>query len=342
MSPETVDTFSRLEAQTKALTSSHVRRGEDRRQARPIRLKKGTRPDYSKLTSLQALAWRLFRERLQRQGAVNPQLEEDLLKAHMRLRADEYKAYTLFLFSYVGIPLGVALGILLAVFGIFALGLPLLLMVVPAALLAVAVPFLIRAVMDSAPASKARARGRAIDRRISAVLSFVSAMASADVNVDTIFKELSKQKLYGEVAEEAAWITRDTELLGIDILTAMKEGAKRTPSRRWQDFLQGVVTTATSGGQLKPYFLLKADQYEKENKLDLLKRVETMGLLAETFVITVVAFPLFLIIMLAIFAVVGTQGPGMVVALFAIVGIIPLFQAAFIYIILQISKEGQQ
>ena len=61
-------------------------------------------------------------------------------------------------------------------------------------------------------------------------MSFVSAMSSADVNIDQIFKELGRQKIYGEVAEEAAWITRDTELLGVDILTAIRNGAQRSPS----------------------------------------------------------------------------------------------------------------
>ena len=84
-------------------------------------------------------------------------------------------------------------------------------------------------VLMGAPSSKAKARGKDIDLRVSAAMSFVSAMASADVNIDQIFHELAKQKIYGEVAEEAAWITRDTELLGVDILTAIKDGAARTP-----------------------------------------------------------------------------------------------------------------
>src|SRR6059036_3821269 len=108
-------------------------------------------------------------------------------------------------------------------------------------------------------------------------------MASADVPVDVIFKELSKQTVYGEVAREAEWITRDTELLGVDILSAIRNAAGRSPSGKFQDFLQGVVTTSTSGGQLKPYFLMKAEQFEKEDRLEMRKRMETLGMLAESF-----------------------------------------------------------
>jgi flagellar protein FlaJ len=135
-------------------------------------------------------------------------------------------------------------------------------------------------------------------------------------------------------------ITRDTELLGVDILTAIRNGAARSPSKRFQDFLQGVVTTATSGGQLKPYFLLKAEQYERENKLAQLQRVETMGLLAETFVTVVVAFPLFLVIIIAIFAIIGGGGTFMIDVLWAIVGLmIPLSQFGFIFFMYTITQE---
>src|SRR2546430_10159811 len=113
------------------------------------------------------------------------------------------------------------------------------------------------------PASMAKKRGHRIDKRISGAMSFISAMAAANVPVDVIFKELSKQTVYGEVAREAEWITRDTELLGLDILTAIRKASQRSPSGKFQDFLQGVVTTSTSGGQLKPYFLVKAERSEE-------------------------------------------------------------------------------
>ena len=101
------------------------------------------------------------------------------------------------------------------------------------------------------------------------------------------------------------------------------------------------MTTATSGGQLKPYFLLKAQQYETERKLDMLQRVETMGLLAETFVTVVVAFPLFLVIIIAIFAIIGGGGAFMIEILFVIVGLmIPLSQVGFIVFMYQLAQEG--
>jgi flagellar protein FlaJ len=309
--------------------------------ARVVRVKKGSSPVYAGLDPIQALAWKYFRARVGREGVVDQTMEDDLMKAHMRIRAPEFMAYVLFMTFVIAIPVGIALGVVLAIVGMFMLQLGVI-SIALGVLPAVLIPILVYVMLKGQPASRAKARGREIDKKCSSAMSFISAMASADVNIDTIFKELGKEKLYGAFAEEAAWITRDTELLGVDILTAIRRGAARTPSRRMQDFLQGVVTTATTGGQLKPYFLMKAEQYERENKLDLARRIETMGLMAETFVTVVVAFPLFLVVMIAIFAVVGSGGSGMVMMLFVIVGVmIPAMQGLFIWIMTMMAKEGQ-
>jgi flagellar protein FlaJ len=304
---------------------------------RTVRVRRGDQPTHAPLTGFEQWAWKMFRNRVTSRPA-DPLLDEQLLKAHMRIRGDEYLAKVYATTLVVGIAMtvaGVVLAVLLTLAGLGVIGI----------LLGVLLPVIGIAGgffgLKGAPGSKARSRGKAIDRKISSAMSFVSAMASADVNIDAIFKELAGQKIYGEVAEEAAWITRDTELLGLDILTAIKNGAMRTPSKRFQDFLQGVVTTATSGGQLKPYFLAKAEQYERENKLELLQRVETMGLLAETFVTVVVAFPLFLVIIIAIFAIIGGGGQFMITVLYGIIlGMIPMSQIGFIIFMHSLAQEA--
>jgi archaeal flagellar protein FlaJ len=303
---------------------------------RVVRVKRGDQPAPSALSGFQRWAWRRFGARASARR-IDPLLEENLVKAHMRVRADEYLAgiyATTLVVGIVSAVVGVAVGLLFYFSGLTIIALALIVMLPLVGTVGTFYGLL------GTPSSTAKSRGNKIDRKIGPSMSFVSAMSSADVTVDQIFKELGRQKIYGEVAEEAAWITRDTELLGVDILTAIRQGAQRTPSKRFQDFLQGVVTTATSGGQLKPYFLLKAEQFEREHKLDLQQRIETMGLLAETFVTVVVAFPLFLVIIIAIFAIIGGGGSFMLTILWAIVaGMIPLSQLGFIFFMYSLAQE---
>ncbi len=308
-----------------------------------VRLTKGAVPDYVSLTNYQDFSWRIMGKfASDRMTPANNQvLEESLTKAHMKIRAEEYYAYVLMstvVAFIIGVVIAVVVGIIL--FGVMGVSLTLRIMISGAAI--GLLPVMAFFMLMGSPGGKAKSRGRDIDKKIAAAMSFISAMASADVNIDIIFKELSRQTIYGEIAAESSWITRDTELLGLDILSAIKKAAKRSPSAKFQEFLQGVITTSTSGGQLKPYFLLKADEYQKENKLAMKSQMETLGMLAESFVTVVVAFPLFLVLILAIMAIVGGGDSSMMITLLylIVIGMIPISQFGFIFVIWNMSQEG--
>lgn len=338
---EVSDDFRRVETKkTEYLKTKMAAEGE-KFGPHTIRLAKGAVPEYISLSHFQDLAWRTMGKTAKTRTAQLQALDDSLLKAHMKIRPEEYLAYVLMatlVTAIVGVIIGIVVGLI--IFSI--MGVSIVLRILVAALAMGLLPLMTYFILISTPGSRAKGRGRDIDKRIAAAMSFISAMASADVNIDVIFKELSRQKVYGEISHESAWITRDTELLGSDILTAIKKAARRSPSSKFQDFLQGVVTTSTSGGQLKPYFLLKADEYQKENKLALKAQMETLGMLAESFVTVVVAFPLFLVLIMAIMAIVGGGDPQfMVIMLYLVVlMMIPVSQFGFVFVIWNMSKES--
>jgi flagellar protein FlaJ len=109
---------------------------------------------------------------------------------------------------------------------------------------------------------------------------------------------------------------------------------------KFQDFLQGVVTTTLSGGQLKPYFLMKSEQFARLATLDSKKNQETLGMLAESFVTVVVAMPLFLIVMMSLMALVGKTAGSSILLLDMIVYVmIPVSQLGFIVVIKGMMEE---
>ncbi|MDD1770338.1 MAG: type II secretion system F family protein [Methanomassiliicoccales archaeon] len=344
MPPEVSDIFARLETSKKGYLKTQTSdEATENWGAHVVRLPSGAVPEYVKLTKYQEFSWRTVGKMAKLRAKPNPKLELNLLQAHMRMRPEEFVAYvwmTAILVFVVMAIIAITMGSLLIAFlhidAAFVLIFSVLLVVIP--------PVLTYIILMATPGSKAKTRARDIDKRIGPAMSFISAMASADVNVDVIFKELSRQSIYGEIKTEAEWITRDTELLGIDILTAVGKAAQRTPSAKFQEFLQGVVTTSTSGGQLKPYFLQKAEQFEKESKLDTRSQLETLGLMAETFVTVVVAFPLFLVVIMAIMAIVpgggGSSAFTVTLLWLVVLLMIPISQFGFIFFIWNSTKES--
>ena len=341
--------FEKLETRRSLTKTKRFRPGEEQAEKghHLVKLPKGAKPVTVGLSPREQLAWKTFGTFVQARRHEDQELEDNLLKAHIRLRPEEYLAVawmntTIAAVSAVSAALVASL--LLAFLRVDIVTLLILFALVAAIPVFVTYMYFFGLPVGykGKPAARSKKRGRKIDKRISGAMSFISAMASANVPVDVIFKELSKQTVYGEVAKEAEWITRDTELLGVDILTAVRRAAQRSPSAKLQDFLQGVVTTSTSGGQLKPYFLLKAEQFEKEDRLEMRQKMETLGMLAESFVTVVVAFPLFLVVIMAIMALISKTGSGFVLMLlYVVVGLmIPLSQFGFIFVIWNMEQEG--
>lgn len=192
----------------------------------------------------------------------------------------------------------------------------------------------------SYPASKAKSRGKKIDLHLPYALNFISAMSSAGVTPTEIFKSLSKQKIYGEIREEALWIYRDVGLLGRDIISALKANIHRTPSDKFKEFLQGAVVTVQSGGALKPYFMSKADQYIRENRVMQKQLIESLGIMAEAYVTAAVAGVLLVIIIIPLLMIISNAPSSQLVIMyiFSFV-VIPLIHIGFTVVLSSMSAK---
>ncbi|MEZ5335039.1 MAG: type II secretion system F family protein [Methanolobus sp.] len=143
------------------------------------------------------------------------------------------------------------------------------------------------------PTIMAGDRKRRIDSMLPYAVNYMSAMSGAGVLPVDLFRSLANNDIYGEMAIECRYLVRDLEILGHDLVTAMKHLSVTTPSLAFQEFLQGAITIVTSGGQLEPYFQIKTEQYIMENRQNQKEFLETLGLLGETYVTAFVAGPLF-------------------------------------------------
>ena len=210
--------------------------------------------------------------------------------------------------AYMSFTLLTSLVVTMVSFGVFSLFVFVLLPVAGVTLdmvgtiVLLAIPFLLGIlvffILLMLPSFRAKARGKKINLYLAYSLNFISAMSSAGITPTEIFKSLSKQDIYGEIKEEASWIYRDVILLGTDIITAIRANIERTPSQKFKEFLQGMIVTVTSGGSLKTYFMSKANQYMWENRQEQKQLLESLGIMAESYVTAAVAGILLLIIVI--------------------------------------------
>jgi len=157
------------------------------------------------------------------------------------------------------------------------------------------------------PTSRAKSRGKKIDKYMPYATNFINTMSVAGISPAEIFEALSTIKLYGEVQKEAKKITTEIDIMGVDTITALRNAIKITPSEKFKEFIQGMLGVIQSGSELGPYFNRCVDKYMLTDLIDRKRNLESLAIMAESFVVTVIAFPLFLII---IFSIMGLTGGG--------------------------------
>lgn len=162
------------------------------------------------------------------------------------------------------------------------------------------VPLVIGMVYLQLPASMAKTRGKNIDKYLPYVTNFINTMSVAGISPSEIFGTISGIPLYGEVQKEAKKITTEIELMGVDAITALHHAIAISPSKKWTEFIQGILGVIQSGSELGPYFDRCVERYMFEDLEDRKKNLDSLAVMAESFVVTVVAFPLFLLIIITI------------------------------------------
>ena len=168
-------------------------------------------------------------------------------------------------------------------------------------ILVFALPALIGLVQLFTPGWVASSRATNMDRQIPYAASYVSALAAANATPSQTFKSLARNKdIYGEISNEAAWIFHSMEFIGRDLVTTLKEAVDRTPSERFAEFIQGIIGTVTSGGNLKLYFLNRSEYYAQQNRVHVKDILQQMALFSEAYVVVAVALPIFAMIIAVI------------------------------------------
>ena len=150
------------------------------------------------------------------------------------------------------------------------------------------------------PRHRIQKRGENIDRYLPYAINFISSMAMAGVSPTEIFQTLSTVKVYGEIQTEAKRIAKEINFMGIDNITALKHAIELSPSKKFKVFLQGMIGTIQSGSNLHDYINNVSDKLLEEDLIERKKNLDLLSVVAETFVIAVIAFPIFLVIILSV------------------------------------------
>jgi len=89
-------------------------------------------------------------------------------------------------------------------------------------------------------------------------------------------------------------------MMGVDNITAIQHAIQISPSEKFKQFLQGILSVIQSGSELGPYFNRCVERYMEWDLVERKRNLESLAVMAESFVVTVIAFPLFLVIIISV------------------------------------------
>jgi len=148
------------------------------------------------------------------------------------------------------------------------------------------------------PAIVAQGRKSKIELDLPYAISFMQALSTTMPPFEIIRKVYEEQDMFGEVSKEFGVIVRNVEVFGDDLITAMRDLQRITPSTNLRDFLNDLGIVFDSGGDVSSYLAAKTEFYRERAKQELDLVLKTIEIMAEVYVSAFVAGPIALIIMI--------------------------------------------
>jgi len=149
------------------------------------------------------------------------------------------------------------------------------------------------------PRFKLGGRRRRIDEDLAFVVGRMAVLSASGMTPENIMREVASDDSKDVLTGEFRKMVRDMNLLGMDLTGALAAERLRSPSELFNAFLDGMMSTASSGADVQEY-LIKQSKRLKAKSIS-----ESLGVVAEMYTTVLVVMPLILIILFAVMGVIA-------------------------------------
>jgi len=193
------------------------------------------------------------------------------------------------------------------------------------------------------PLMKVGSRRQHLDQFLPFTSSYMTVLASAGVTPERILRSTAEKDPKFMLSDEIANVIGRIDLLGYDVLNALNAEVDRSPSTNYQDLLRGFAGVIRTGGDMKKFFQGITDHLFQKRALQVQAFLDSLGIIAETYVLMLIAFPLMLVVMLSIMASIGGSLGGVDVFSFMYLMafiLIPICGVMFLFIVDSMQPKG--
>jgi flagellar protein FlaJ len=158
------------------------------------------------------------------------------------------------------------------------------------------------------PVYRADKHRRELDDELPFMTGYMSILASAGVSPERMFQSLATLTPPLAASSEARDVITNVNLFGMDIISALEKASKRTPSQKFRDMIEGMISIVHTGGNLGGFLRERFKIHMRLKRVSLKKFSDSLSMLAEVYVALLLTGPLLFIIMLSVMSVLGGGG----------------------------------
>lgn len=247
--------------------------------------------------TIYSISYKLFSNSL---GFLYPHLSD--LKKTLRQSAIPviYEAYVsaLVFLCLIAIAIGIGMGVAISL--LVPMDTPNVIISALPALLGFLFGLIMFGLMYQYPKNEMIKRKSKILEEMAYFSGYMGTLISSGLTLEGIFRTLAKEKTNEEIVKDAKYLTRNLEVMGMDIVTALKDMAERSPVEIYAEFLEGMIANLQVGGDLQEYFNASGEVQLEQRKNRLREANQSLGIVTELYTVLLIVFPLLGAIMLSI------------------------------------------
>ena len=250
-----------------------------------------------------------------------PSMRRDILKSNLRTTPEALVALSLMVTAITAaVTAAVAVVALLVGFPLLTLTL-------------VAVPMAFMMSINSAKISQS-SRASALENEIPFMVGYMEVLAGGGVSpVSTLRRIANMTKLLPAASKEAKLILVDTDVFGVDPITAMEKAAVNSPNKAFSEFLYGYTTVLKTGGDAQAYVNSKLKEIMDARSEKIKRTSDTIGTMAEAYITVTAVLGISLFTLYQVQAIVSHNNSGITsLLLFAFV-LVPIISSAFVWLL---------
>lgn len=159
------------------------------------------------------------------------------------------------------------------------------------------------------PSTEKKSISKRIDQELPFAVIHMSAISGSGIQPSEIFRIIGTSREYPFLKKEIRKVLNQINLYGYDLVTALNNVSKATPSVKLAELFGGLSTTISSGGELSVFFEKRAETLLLAYRLEREKYIKLAEAFMDIYISVVIAAPMILMLLFVMISVSGIGIP---------------------------------